>query len=51
MRAYFAGAFYTLSLYLVNMQYVVPALVSIILGTVIMVHRKKLKNKPAHTKP
>lgn len=50
MREYFAGGFFTLSMYLAMMQQMMPAFVSLILGGVIWAHRKKLKNNQINTK-
>lgn len=48
MKEYFAGGFFTISLYLASIQQMMPAFVSLILAGMIWWHRKKLKNKQTH---
>lgn len=40
MREYFAGGFFTLSMYLASIQQLMPAFVSLILGGMIWAHKK-----------
>ena len=49
-KEYFSGAFYFLGMYLAMSQWMLPGIVSLIMGTIILRY-KKLKNHNAIPKP